>query len=145
MSSALSDEAAVAIPSDSRLRGEPVVQVEELTKRLGELVAVERLSFVLERGTVTGFLGPNGAGKTTTLRMLLHLVRPTPRAALVFGRHYEDLERPASRVGAVLVPAHDGSGQRFVERPVPLASAAGGWGCQGREPRPACFPSASRK
>src|SRR5699024_10156735 len=50
-----------------------VVQAEHLTKRFGELVAVDDLSFALGRGTVTGFLGPNGAGKTTTLRMLLDL------------------------------------------------------------------------
>ena len=54
---------------------------------------------------MTGFLGPNGAGKTTTLRMLLHLVQPTAGQALVFGGRYQDLERPASRVGAVLEAA----------------------------------------
>jgi ABC-type branched-subunit amino acid transport system ATPase component len=49
----------------------PVVVSESLTKRYGELIAVDALSFRLETGTITGFLGPNGAGKTTTLRMLL--------------------------------------------------------------------------
>ena len=80
----------------------PVVVVESLTKRYGDLVAVDGLSFELMRGTVTGFLGPNGAGKTTTLRMLLGLAAPTAGRALVFGRLYAELERPASRVGAVL-------------------------------------------
>ena len=79
-----------------------VVQAKHLTKRFGDLVAVDDLSFELGPGTVTGFLGPNGAGKTTTLRMLLQLVRPTAGSALVFGGLYEDLERPANRVGAVL-------------------------------------------
>ena len=82
-----------------------VVRAEHLSKRFGEVLAVDDLSFALERGTVTGFLGPNGAGKTTTLRMLLHLVEPTSGRALVFGRRYQDLERPAARVGAVLEAA----------------------------------------
>jgi ABC-2 type transport system ATP-binding protein len=79
-----------------------VIAVEGLTKRFGAVVAVEDLSFSLQRGTVTGFLGPNGAGKTTTLRALLGLVEPTAGEALVFGRRYRDLQRPARRVGAVL-------------------------------------------
>jgi ABC-2 type transport system ATP-binding protein len=81
---------------------EPVVSVQGLTKRYGELVAVDDLTFSLEAGTVTGFLGPNGAGKTTTLRLLLGLAEPTAGEALVFGRRYRELARPARRVGAVL-------------------------------------------
>ena len=54
-----------------------VVEVSALTKRYGELVAVDELTFSLAAGTVTGFLGPNGAGKTTTLRLLLGLAEPT--------------------------------------------------------------------
>ena len=73
-----------------------------LTKRFGELTAVSDLSFEVAAGSVTGFLGPNGAGKTTTLRLLLGLVRPTEGEALVFGRPFAELDRPASRVGAVL-------------------------------------------
>jgi ABC-2 type transport system ATP-binding protein len=80
----------------------PVVVSESLTKRFGDLVAVDALSFALMPGTITGFLGPNGAGKTTTLRMLLGLAAPTVGRALVFGQSYADLERPVSRVGAVL-------------------------------------------
>jgi ABC-2 type transport system ATP-binding protein len=79
-----------------------VVRASSLTKRHGELVAVEDLTFSLEAGTVTGFLGPNGAGKTTTLRLLLGLADPTAGEALVFGRRYRELDRPARRVGAVL-------------------------------------------
>jgi ABC-2 type transport system ATP-binding protein len=78
-----------------------VVTVSSLTKRYGELVAVEELTFLLRAGTVTGFLGPNGAGKTTTLRLLLGLAEPTAGEALVFGRRYRELDDPA-RVGAVL-------------------------------------------
>ena len=80
----------------------PVVQATSLTKRFGSLVAVDDLSFSLDAGTVTGFLGPNGAGKTTTLRMLLGLATPTSGSALIFDRPYEELSRPALRVGAVL-------------------------------------------
>jgi ABC-2 type transport system ATP-binding protein len=80
----------------------PVVIAESLTKRFGEVLAVDDLSFELDSGTITGFLGPNGAGKTTTLRMLLGLAAPTKGRALVFDRAYGELEHPALRIGAVL-------------------------------------------
>jgi ABC-2 type transport system ATP-binding protein len=85
-----------------------------LTKRFGELTAVDDLSFRIETGSVTGFLGPNGAGKTTTMRMLLGLAEPTRGRALVFGQPYAELTRPASRVGAVLEAAdlHPGRSAR---------------------------------
>jgi ABC-2 type transport system ATP-binding protein len=79
-----------------------VVTASSLTKRYGELVAVDDVTFSLDVGTVTGFLGPNGAGKTTTLRLLLGLAEPTSGEALVFGRRYRELDQPARRVGAVL-------------------------------------------
>ena len=79
-----------------------VVTVRSLTKRFGDIVAVDDLSFSLEAGTVTGFLGPNGAGKTTTLRLLLGLAEPTAGEALVFGHRYRDVDDPARRIGAVL-------------------------------------------
>jgi ABC-2 type transport system ATP-binding protein len=78
------------------------VEVRSLSKRFGEVSAVDDLSFAISCGTVTGFLGPNGAGKTTTLRMLLGLAEPSSGEALVFGRRYRELDRPALRVGAVL-------------------------------------------
>ena len=62
-----------------------VITIEGLTKRFAEVVAVDDLSFEVDRGTVVGFLGPNGAGKTTTLRMLLGLVAPTAGSAREFG------------------------------------------------------------
>lgn len=80
----------------------PVVTTRGLTKRYGEVVAVDDLTFALEPGTVTGFLGPNGVGKTTTLRLLVGLAAPTTGEALVFGRRYAELEHPGRRVGAVL-------------------------------------------
>lgn len=82
--------------------GDSIVTVQGLTKRFGDLVAVDELTFSLEPDTVTGFLGPNGAGKTTTLRMLLGLAEPDAGEALVFGRRYAELDQPARRVGAVL-------------------------------------------
>jgi ABC-2 type transport system ATP-binding protein len=82
--------------------GEPVIEVRGLTKRFGEVLAVDNLSFSLDRGSITGFLGPNGAGKTTTLRLLLGLASPTSGETLVFGRPYPKLEDPARRVGALL-------------------------------------------
>jgi ABC-2 type transport system ATP-binding protein len=81
---------------------DPVIAVSSLSKRYGAVVAVEELTFALDRGTATGLLGPNGAGKSTTLRLLLGLAEPTTGEALVFGRRYRDLPDPARRVGAVL-------------------------------------------
>jgi ABC-2 type transport system ATP-binding protein len=79
-----------------------VIEVRGLTKRFGQVLAVDQLSFGVERGTVTGFLGSNGAGKTTTLRMLLGLVRPDAGTATINGRPYRDLAEPLHQVGAVL-------------------------------------------
>jgi ABC-2 type transport system ATP-binding protein len=89
-------------PSPSPPASDSVVEVRSLSKRFGDVVAVDDVSFSLEAGTVTGFLGPNGAGKTTTLKVLLGLAEPTAGEALVFGRRYGELEQPARRVGAVL-------------------------------------------
>ena len=80
----------------------PVIEVTSLTKRYGKTVAVDDLTFGVERGRITGFLGPNGAGKTTTLRVLLGLVEPTTGAATIMGRPYRSLDEPAVQVGAVL-------------------------------------------
>ena len=131
-------QAVAEPPPVARAVEDAVVQAEHLTKRFGDLVAVDDLSFALERGTVTGFLGPNGAGKTTTLRMLLHLVEPTSGRALVFGGRYEGLERPAGRVGAVLEAAdfHPGRSGRdhLFSLALALGQAAGGNGSfLGRE------------
>jgi ABC-2 type transport system ATP-binding protein len=81
---------------------ETVVEARGLSKRYGAVQAVDGLTFTIQRGTITGFLGPNGAGKTTTMRLLLGLAAPTAGEALLFGRPYRQLDRPATRVGAVL-------------------------------------------
>jgi ABC-2 type transport system ATP-binding protein len=79
-----------------------MIEVAGLTKRFGELIAVDDLSFAAPAGQVTALLGPNGAGKTTTFRMLLGLARPTAGRALIDRRPYAELERPRETVGAVL-------------------------------------------
>jgi ABC-2 type transport system ATP-binding protein len=96
-----------------------------LTKRFGEVAAVSDLTFDLHSGSVTGFLGPNGAGKTTTLRMVLGLAAPTSGRALVFGRPFVGLERPATRVGAVLEAADLHPGRTGRDHLRVLACAAG--------------------
>jgi ABC-2 type transport system ATP-binding protein len=62
-----------------------MIQTENLTKRFGSTLAVERLNLSIEQGEVFGFLGPNGAGKTTTVRMLASLISPTQGRAVVNG------------------------------------------------------------
>jgi ABC-2 type transport system ATP-binding protein len=79
-----------------------VIEARELSKRYGDVRAVDRVSFTATAGRVTGFLGLNGSGKTTTLRMLLGLVTPTSGQALIDGRRYRDLRHPVRQVGAVL-------------------------------------------
>jgi ABC-2 type transport system ATP-binding protein len=105
----------------------PAVIARGLTKRYGELVAVDDITFSLPAGTVTGFLGPNGAGKTTTLRLLLGLAEPTAGEALVFGQRYRELEHPIRRVGAVLESGdfHPGRSGRDHLRTLALAARIG--------------------
>ncbi|GAA0369789.1 ATP-binding cassette domain-containing protein [Actinoallomurus spadix] len=79
-----------------------MIEAKNLTKRYGDKVAVQDLSFTVQPGRVTGFLGPNGAGKSTTMRLLLGLDRPDGGDATIAGRHYPDLPRPLSVVGALL-------------------------------------------
>jgi len=118
---------AAAAEMEAPAAAEAVVCAEHLSKKFGSVLAVDDLSFALKRGTVTGFLGPNGAGKTTTLRMLLHLVEPSAGRALVLGGRYQDLERPATRVGAVLESAdfHPGRSGRDHLYSLALALARG--------------------
>jgi ABC-2 type transport system ATP-binding protein len=62
-----------------------MIETENLTKKFGETLAVDRLNLAVKEGEVFGFLGPNGAGKTTTVRMLTSLIGPTGGTALVNG------------------------------------------------------------
>jgi ABC-2 type transport system ATP-binding protein len=79
-----------------------MIEVRDLTKRFGEKVAVDHLSFTVQPGQVTGFLGPNGAGKSTTMRLILNLDHPTSGAATINGRPYRELAQPLRTVGALL-------------------------------------------
>jgi ABC-2 type transport system ATP-binding protein len=101
------------------------ISVQGLTKRFGDVLAVDRLDFDVAPGTVTGFLGPNGAGKTTTLRMLLGLVAPTSGTATIDGRPYRELADPARRVGAVLEASGFHPGRSARDHLRVLATAAG--------------------
>ena len=79
-----------------------MIEARGLTKRYGDKVAVDNISFTVEPGTVTGFLGPNGAGKSTTMRMIMGLDKPTTGTVTVAGKKYKDLNAPLCTVGALL-------------------------------------------
>ncbi|MCX5423727.1 ABC transporter ATP-binding protein [Streptomyces sp. NBC_00078] len=79
-----------------------MIELEGLTKRYGEKLAVNNLTFTVRPGLVTGFLGPNGAGKSTTMRMMLGLDRPTAGNVRIDGKHYDRLKEPLKYIGALL-------------------------------------------
>ncbi|MBA2308236.1 MAG: ATP-binding cassette domain-containing protein [Pseudonocardiales bacterium] len=79
-----------------------MIEARGLTKRYGDTLAVDDLTFAVQPGRVTGFLGPNGAGKSTTMRIVLGLDHPTAGEVLIAGKHYRELERPLHTVGALL-------------------------------------------
>jgi ABC-2 type transport system ATP-binding protein len=91
-----------------------MIEARSLTKRYGDTLAVDDLSFSVEPGKITGFLGPNGAGKTTTMRMILGLDRPTKGTVTVNGRAFGQLAWPMREVGALLdaKAAHGGRSAR---------------------------------
>jgi ABC-2 type transport system ATP-binding protein len=79
-----------------------VIRVDQLSRRFGDFIAVDRLSFTLEKGAVVGLLGANGAGKTTAIRMMTGLLKPSSGGLIVAGvdvaRHPRELR---SRIGYV--------------------------------------------
>jgi ABC-2 type transport system ATP-binding protein len=79
-----------------------VIEARALTKRYGDKVAVDDLTFTVKPGVVTGFLGPNGAGKSTTIRMVMGLDAPTSGEVTVNGRRYGEHAAPLREVGALL-------------------------------------------
>ncbi|BCB82197.1 hypothetical protein Pflav_086070 [Phytohabitans flavus] len=104
------------------------VETRELTKRYGQLIAVDRVSLTVRPGEVYGFLGPNGAGKTTTLRMLLGLVRPSAGTVRLFGK---DVGQSLGDVGALIEgPAfypYLSGGRTYASSPATPAAPPGGW------------------
>jgi len=79
-----------------------MIEAEGLSKRYGDTLAVDNLSFRVEPGKITGFLGPNGAGKTTTMRLILGLDRPTTGQVTVNGKPFDQASQPMRVVGALL-------------------------------------------
>jgi ABC-2 type transport system ATP-binding protein len=79
-----------------------MIEARGLTKRYGDTLAVDGLSFSVAPGKITGFLGPNGAGKTTTMRLILGLDRPTSGQVTVDGKPFVQVAQPMRKVGALL-------------------------------------------
>jgi ABC-2 type transport system ATP-binding protein len=79
-----------------------MIEVHGLTKRYGDKVAVDKLSFTVPSGVVTGFLGPNGAGKSTTMRVIAGLDAPTAGSVRVNGQRYRRAAAPMAELGILL-------------------------------------------
>ncbi|MEO3784113.1 ATP-binding cassette domain-containing protein [Actinocorallia sp. B10E7] len=104
-----------------------MIEVTGLVKRYGRTVAVDGLTFTVRPGRVTGFLGPNGAGKSTTMRLVLGLERADEGRVLIGGRPLRELDRPLTRVGALLDAsrAHPGRTARNHLRVIAAANGIG--------------------
>jgi ABC-2 type transport system ATP-binding protein len=102
-----------------------VIEVDNLTKRYGDKLAVDGLSFAVEPGTVTGFLGPNGAGKSTTMRMIAGLDRPTSGRVRVNGKHYAASVAPMAELGILLEARAVHTGRSARNHLLALAQTAG--------------------
>lgn len=92
-----------------------MITVENLTKRYGDYVAVDDISFQCKPGRVTGFLGPNGAGKSTTMRIIAGLTPATSGSATVGGVAYRDIPNPATQVGVLLDASAQHAGRTGAE------------------------------
>jgi ABC-2 type transport system ATP-binding protein len=106
--------ASVVARHSSDERAPNMIEVRGLTKRYGDRLAVDGLTFTVRPGMVTGFLGPNGAGKSTTMRMILGLAAPTSGTATVNGKPHRNHAAPLHEVGALLEArsAHPGRSAR---------------------------------
>lgn len=82
--------------------GRVKIEALKLSKRYGETLAVDDLSFSVAAGQVTGFLGPNGSGKSTTMRMIVGLDEPSSGGITIGGKRYGELRFPLHQVGALL-------------------------------------------
>jgi ABC-type multidrug transport system ATPase subunit len=82
---------------------EPIIELRGLTKRFGDLMAVDGIDLTVYKGDIYGFLGPNGAGKSTTIRMMLSLIRPTSGSITLFGKPLSsDRNNILRRIGAIV-------------------------------------------
>jgi ABC-2 type transport system ATP-binding protein len=102
-----------------------VIEVENVTKRYGDKVAVNDLSFTVKPGVVTGFLGPNGAGKSTTMRLILGLDAPNSGHARVNGKPYREHAAPLREVGALLEARSVHTGRSATNHLLALAQTHG--------------------
>ena len=102
-----------------------MIEAFGLTKRYGEKVAVDDLTFTVQPGIVTGFLGPNGAGKSTTMRMIVGLDAPTSGRVTVNGKPFAEHERPLKEVGALLEARAIHSGRSARNHLLAMAATAG--------------------
>ncbi len=81
---------------------EAAIEVTELRKRFGSVLALDGMSFTVAPGQVTGFIGPNGAGKSTTMRVILGLDAADEGTAVIGGQRYQSLRHPLTMVGSLL-------------------------------------------
>jgi len=102
-----------------------VIKAEGLTKRHGDKLAVDGLSFTVEPGVITGFLGPNGAGKSTTMRMIMGLDSPTSGSVTVNGKPFAEHRRPLAEVGALLEARAVHTGRSARNHLLAMAATAG--------------------
>jgi ABC-2 type transport system ATP-binding protein len=102
-----------------------MIEVADLTKRYGGRTAVDRVSFQVHPGTVTGFLGPNGAGKSTTMRMIAGLDQPTAGQVRVNGRDYAKARAPLAELGVLLEAKAVHPGRSARDHLLALAQTAG--------------------
>jgi ABC-2 type transport system ATP-binding protein len=102
-----------------------MIEAHGLTKRYGDKLAVDDLTFTIRPGVVTGFLGPNGAGKSTTIRMILGLDAPTAGRVTINGRRYADHAAPMREVGALLEARAVHTGRSAYNHLLALAATTG--------------------
>lgn len=102
-----------------------MIEARRLSKRYGDKLAVNQLTFSVHPGSVTGFLGPNGAGKSTTMRMILGLDAPTAGSVTVNGKPYAEHARPLHEVGALLEARAVHTGRTARNHLLVMAATAG--------------------
>ncbi|MGP4013841.1 ABC transporter ATP-binding protein [Streptomyces sp. 4N124] len=102
-----------------------MIEVNDLSKRYGDKLAVDELTFSVRPGVVTGFLGPNGAGKSTTMRMIMGLDRPSSGTARINGRPYEQHKAPLQEIGALLEAKSIHPGRSAYQHLLALAASNG--------------------